>query len=1043
MGTHPRPVQVRLVGELRVDAGDTVHRGPGLGSRKARTLLALLASEPGQTRAASAIAHVLWPTGEPETAAATVASLVSRLRRTVATDLIDGGRSGYRLGAAVDTDLDRARLLVAEAERRVAAGHPGLAAAAGTAALDLLTGSPLADADDADWVARARERHAALLRRARSATARARYEVADHSGSAAAARAALDDDPLDEDAARLLMTAFAAAGEPAAALLVFDALRRRLAGELGADPAPATAAVHEAILRDGVAKIEPHTPADLPGRLVGRDIEFGRLREAFTSAANGTGSLVLVTGEAGAGKTRLASELVTLAIATGGTVLSARCYEAERALFLQPMVEAIGSAVTQRSPREVLDAAWSHTDTLARLVPEIAALVDRTPPARIRADVERRRAVEGVSALLAGLARSAPVLVFLDDLHNAGTSTIELLHFLRTALPTSRVLVVATVRTEEGGDAIAALAPVATTVEVGPLSRAAIGLLAAAAGQAHRADEIANRTGGHALFVAEVLRTTTADESVPATLQAAVLTRVARAGTDVETLLRAGAVLGAAFEPRDAAALADLPLAAGLAGCERALHARLLRTAGRAYEFANDLVREVLYATTPAPARLAHHAQAADLFAAAPERAALHSAAVEDWPRAARAWLVAAEEALHAFASADAAVLAGRALDAAQRAGSDELSGRALVARGRAHYGQGQFHAAWTDFQDAERAARAAGDRRLEMVALREIAGDTPVALGHAPATVERALRRCRTLSEVLGDRTTETDVLDRLTVLAATRLDFVAAGEWADRAVRSARASGDESATIFALDAMKTRYAYLGDVGPLAAVVDELEPMLRRHGDLFLLQWTVFESMFVPLARQDYAVALALVESALAINRRSGYLAMEPFYLAHLAWIKRLAGELDAAADIGRHAVQAGLAHGHSWWLSTAAACHGATLVALGRTDEAAGLLESVRPGLDVDGGQAYLARCLGPLAEAGGSRTVLERADALLRSVTAPAGCAWLAGADAYLAVGRAWRRCGELERSAGVLEPFVAAARRVGWADLVRLGELALSG
>jgi predicted ATPase len=837
------------------------------------------------------------------------------------------------------------------------------------------------------------------------------------------------------------MTALGRSGEPAPALAAYDELRGQLADQLGADPAEATRELHMALLRGDMGTPQPVSRATAAEtlHLAGRDREYTELRNAWSAATTGHGSIVLVSGEAGVGKTRLAAEVERLAAETGGVVLTSRCYEAERSLFLQPVVEAIASVAARWPAASVRAAATAHVGSLARLVPDLGAIVDDPHDALGPVDVERRRAFEAVSAFLCGVGRRQPLLLVLDDLHNAGHSMIELLHFLRLRLPSARLLVLATVRADEGADVINALASVAGRVELGPLPAAAVRRLAAAAGRSDLAEEIVRRTGGHALFVVEILRGLASGErGLPQSLQAAVLTRVARTGDQTEVILRAGAVLGSAFDPQAAAALADVSPAVGLACCERALAARLVVVAGRQYEFANDLVREVLYATTPEPTRLAHHARAVDLLTDQPEVVALHASAIHDWPRCGRAWLLAAEQALHRFAAADAVTLASRALDAAGRSKDQELRGRALVTRGRAYDAVAEYDAAWADFADAVSAAQEAGDRRLEMIALREIAGDVPVALGRPPADCEEPLRRSLAIAKTLGDRASEADILDRLSVLATSRLDFVGALDLGKRALHAAEACGDVGARQHALDALKNVYAYLGETGLLAEIVEELEPLQRRAGDLYYLQWTVFESSFGPLAAGDYPGATARIEAALAINRRSGYAAMEPWYLAHLGWVRRLAGDLDAALAIGAQAAAATWRHGHSWWLATAGSLYAGTLLQSGAPDRAAEVLEQVRTSADLAGGESYLLRCLGPLAEATGSEQVLLEADALLRTVAAPDGSAWLTGADAYLGVARAWARRGDLERAHEVLAPFRQAAERVPWPALARLAE-----
>ena len=161
---------------------------------------------------------------------------------------------------------------------------------------------------------------------------------------------------------------------------------------------------------------------------------------------------------------------------------------------------------------------------------------------------------------------------------------------------------------------------------------------------------------------------------LPASLQAAVHVRVRQAGAGVEELLRTASVIGAGLEPVLLARILDQPPAVVVRRCEEALAARLLVVAGREYEFANDLIREVLYQTTPEPTRVALHLRAAELLEDRPESVAEHAAAAGDWPRAARAFLLAGEAALAAFAATDAHALLDRALAAGR-------AGRRVVAR--------------------------------------------------------------------------------------------------------------------------------------------------------------------------------------------------------------------------------------------------------------------------------------------------------------------------------------------------------------------------
>ena len=118
------------------------------------------------------------------------------------------------------------------------------------------------------------------------------------------------------------------------------------------------------------------------------------------------------------------------------------------------------------------------------------------------------------------------------------------------------------------------------------------------------------------------------------------------------------------------------------------------------------------------------------------------------------------------FAASDAIALATQAADAGQRAGDGEVRARALVARGRAHEARGASADALADLTQGSAGARAVADRRLEMLALRELGGDVPVSRGlpitYSASCLESGLR----IAESLGDRASQADLLSRLAII-------------------------------------------------------------------------------------------------------------------------------------------------------------------------------------------------------------------------------------------------------------------------------------
>jgi tetratricopeptide (TPR) repeat protein len=180
-----------------------------------------------------------------------------------------------------------------------------------------------------------------------------------------------------------------------------------------------------------------------------------------------------------------------------------------------------------------------------------------------------------------------------------------------------------------------------------------------------------------------------------------------------------------------------LPVEAAAGQAEGALAARLLveDETGAGYRFVNDLVREVLYATSPRPTRVARHRRLAGLLADRPETAAGHAAAAGDWAAAARAWMAAAATAARSYANRDAERLLGQAVEAATRPGDPALEAAARLDRGQALVALGDYPAAFADQEQALRLATAHGLDRLEAAALEQLGWTAYYSRDHQAAS--------------------------------------------------------------------------------------------------------------------------------------------------------------------------------------------------------------------------------------------------------------------------------------------------------------------
>ena len=942
MSTHDGVVRLRLSSTLAVDAAAGALTGNALGSRKARTLLALLASARGAAVTTDRIVEALWHGDPPRDPAANVATLVSRLRRAVGSGIVVGLPGAYGLGGTWSLDLEEARQWCAQAAGRAAAGELALAETAAAAAQALLGSGPaLPDEDDDDWVLEVRREADALRRDARHQRVAALVEV-EPARAVPVASAGVAPDPYDERAVRDLMRALAADGQVAAALAAYDRLARTLRDDLGTDPDRASTDLHLALLRHpGPTRAEGRLPrvpiAAPPDALVGRDTQLAALRDTWRSAVAGEDvDLVLIVGEGGIGKTRLLDALAEWCSATGGQVLRGRCHPAERSLFVQPFVDALrpGLAALQRDA--LVAVLRDHEGAWATLVPDLGTVLGEVPAPPADRDLQRRATYDAVLAALRRLAAARPLVLVIDDLQDAGAATLDLLGYLSRRLDGSRVLLVGAVRSEAVAVA-ERLGHRVRRVPLGPLDTASVESLAAAAGLSQLSDQVMDRTAGHTLSVVECLRALAdGDTGVPASLSAAVLTRVDRLGAEARSVVEAGAVLRRRLDPRLLAGLTELSEMSATRHGEELARGGLFVRSGAVYEFANDLFQECVYAALPPAVATAYHRRAADLTSDRPEVMAAHAHAVGDNTRAARGWLVAAEEALRRAAVEDARTLVERCLAVPDLAG--ETRARALLVRGRVHEAATRWQAAIQDIDAALAWARRDGERRLELAALRARGGDAAVGAQLAADELLGPLEDGVRLAAELGDRRAEADFGTRLAVLEASRLRLTDARRRAEQVLARARAADSEDGVVLALDGAKTVAWYLGDADALADVVAEMEPLVRARHDAWLLQWVVFESAFVPAAYDRWGEARDRVAQALDLNRRSGFPAYAGYIRAYDGWLARWAGDLDEASRLGRRAVEDTSAVDHPWWHSWAAGLLAATLVRTGETDRGGG---------------------------------------------------------------------------------------------------------
>ncbi len=471
----------RLLGGLTISrAGEPV---PGFHSRKERALLCYLAVT-GRRHHRPLLAGLFWGELPERRALANLRRALSHLRGVVGDHLLITRQtaafdheSEYWLDVeafekVVDWETgklaDRARDPAISLPMYQSTNLPALREAVELYRGDFLAGFYVKGCPAfEEWALAERERLRWLAVEALRALVGLHRERGEYPEAIAYARRLLTLDPWREEAHRELMRLLALTGQRSAALAQYEACRRLLEEELGLEPLEETKTLYGRLvdwetgrLVDWVTTNLPiYQPTNLP--FTGRGEEHAALVRWWETSRHSVGKLTLVEGEAGVGKTRLVEEVARYAEAEGATVLRGRCYEFGGAVPYQPIAEALRSQIARRDRDEKSPSKLSISPVwlseLSRLLPELRQLhPDLSEPAQAPGEAARQRLFEAVAHFLKqGVGHtsrsSAPAscILFLDDLHWADQSTLDLLHYLVRQLADAPAWIVGTYRPEE------------------------------------------------------------------------------------------------------------------------------------------------------------------------------------------------------------------------------------------------------------------------------------------------------------------------------------------------------------------------------------------------------------------------------------------------------------------------------------------------------------------------------------------------------------------------------------------------------------------
>ncbi|HXJ82722.1 MAG TPA: AAA family ATPase [Candidatus Methylomirabilis sp.] len=668
---------------------------------------------------------------------------------------------------------------------------------------------------------------------------------------------------------------------------------------------------------------------------VGRSGERATLRRLVERAVAGSGSIALIAGEAGLGKTRLVDETALEARARGMFVVRGQCHDMEGAPPYLPFVEAIEYGLTVAA-RDVFRAAMGEAGPeIARFVPKVrVAFPDLPPPLALPTDQARHYMFESVCDFFARAAAIQPLLIMLEDLHWADESTTQMLETVARRADRSALLVIGNYRDVDlvpGHPMMRAIEhlsrlPALTRIALKRLSVAEVAeILKSLAGQdppERLVQLIFAETEGVPFFVEEVYRhlaeerrlTDAAGEwlpqvaigeiEVPETVRLVLARRIDRIGEIAQGILTTAACIGRTFTFDLLTAVSETKEDDLFDPLEEAERARLIvAEEGRQprFVFAHEQIRQTLLARMSSLRRQRLHRRVADTLerlheghleehvsdlayhlvqAGAGERAAkyLHQAG------ASAAGRLATPEALASFARA------------AELAGPGPTRRAALRARGELLLGLFRGSEAAADLEAAVREAAEQRATAEEMEALLRLGrAYYVVGLDHRPAIAQslQALERARTLAEQLGDRHAEARAL----IPTHRHVDFdpaflPQAAANAKHALAIARELRDEDLEVDAMRAaLRTdvltiarelpdenlevnarRTALRTDILPdRITSLERIEASLERRGDLIALNEHLFDSMWAYWRAARFADCVACSDRATALAARLG----------------------------------------------------------------------------------------------------------------------------------------------------------------------------
>jgi DNA-binding SARP family transcriptional activator len=619
----PSNLRVQLLGGMSL-SWDGRSLGPLESSRSGSLLAYLLLNPSLQLR--PHLAFVLWPDSTEEQALTNLRHQLHFLRRALPDPdrFLEVTRRTLRWREDAPYWLDVAVLEAAWAS--LGAGHGPETLLALGEAVDLYRGDLLEGSYD-EWLVPHRDR----ARRVYLDLLEGLSSLAEQSGRVGEAIAAterlIQQDPLREESYRSLMRLHFDNGDRAKALRTYHACSATLERELGVEPSVSTRQAYEGLVGPadlpGVQMAPQRSKASGAGQLIGRSSEWQALVTAWQELAQGRQRLLLVTGEAGIGKTRLVEEFRAWLAHRRVVTATARSYPAEGSLAFGLVTSWLRSEEYAGYLRN-LDPQQSSE--LARLLPELRQDVFFSEGGDSVPGEDQLRLFDAVARVL--LAVRTPLLLVAEDLHWADRQSLQFLHYLLRLETGASMLVIGTARNEDVdyrhplNNLLASLRAQGHLVEI-ELDRLSAADTSALAEQVvghpldpSKNDLVFSESEGNPLFIVEALRAGLPDiepgrpeqRQLSPKVQAVIELRLAQLSDQGSALLAVAAVIGREFSIELLERASDAGQEELVAALDELWRRRLIREQGAvSYDFSHDKIREVVYQGLSPMVRRHHH----------------------------------------------------------------------------------------------------------------------------------------------------------------------------------------------------------------------------------------------------------------------------------------------------------------------------------------------------------------------------------------------------------------------------------------------------